>query len=97
MSGDIYVKVINKERVDWKCDIEYKVCYIDVRVLGFQPTKPAEYDENDVTIDEEDIATLEEIEDNSNKEEVVETLFLLGNHETGNFEWFHSSEVQFIR
>jgi len=93
-----YVRLVHDERPGWKLETPYKVCHIDVRVVGQQPASPdvKELDEEDVTIDEEDLDIMDELEEESPIQEVVETLFLLGNHETGEFDWYHSTELLFL-
>lgn len=91
-----YVRLKHDERIPWEIDIPYKVLKISVRVVGVQSTKPQDYNEDDPTLDEEDLELMDEIEEEAPKQEVVETLLLLGNDKTGHLDWFHSSEVIFI-
>lgn len=93
-----YVRLTHEERAGWDLEKPYKVCYISVRTIGDQSTFRAaeEVDEEDPTIDEEDLQYMDEVEENAPRQEIVETLFLLGNHENGLLDWFHSSEVRFI-
>jgi len=97
INSGTYVK-LTEEREGWESEELYKVCYISVRNLGLQVNDPdyIPYDENDYTIDAEDMEYMDDIEDNAAEQEVVETLLLLGNHKTGSMEWFHTSEVKFV-
>lgn len=92
-----YVRLTHDQRQGWELEKPYKVCHISVRTIAVQSTAPApDNAEDDVTFDEEDLELMDEVEEEAPKQEVVETLFLLGNHENGLMDWFHSSEVIFI-
>ena len=90
-----YVRMRHDERPGWELEIPFKVLYIDVKKVAEIPTVQ-EPDEDDPTLDEEDLNYMDEVEEQSMKREVVETMLLLGNHKTGDTDWFHSSEVIFI-
>jgi hypothetical protein len=89
---------LKKAQDGWRKDVPYKIMYTDVTIMSLQNADPTvkSMDPNSKLLDEEDLELYEELADASPKEQVVETLFLLGNHQTGEMEWFHISQVNFV-